>query len=72
MDETWYTDVTSQKDDKKVIKVGGHRACFVLKVNFTLQSWLNFDKPYSTLFQSVPGVISSGLYYLVKFPKNWF
>ena len=28
MDETWYTDVTSQEDDKKVIKSGGHRARF--------------------------------------------
>ena len=28
MDETWYTDVTSQDDDKKVIKSGGHHARF--------------------------------------------
>ena len=28
VDETWYTDVTSQEDDKKVIKIGGHRARF--------------------------------------------
>ena len=28
MDETWYTDVTSQEDDKKVIKSGVHRAHF--------------------------------------------
>ena len=28
MDETWYTDVTSQEDDKKVIRSGGHRARF--------------------------------------------
>ena len=28
VDETWYTDVTSQEDDKKVIKIGGHRAYF--------------------------------------------
>ena len=28
VDETWYTDVTSQEDDKKVIKSGGHRAHF--------------------------------------------
>ena len=28
VDETWYTDVTSQEDDKKVIKSGGHRARF--------------------------------------------
>ena len=28
MDETWYTDVTSQENDKKVIKSGGHRARF--------------------------------------------
>ena len=27
-DKTWYTDVTSPKDDKKVIKSGGHRARF--------------------------------------------
>ena len=26
VDETWYTDVTNQEDDKKVIKSGGHRA----------------------------------------------
>ena len=26
--ETWYTDVTNQEDDKKVIKSGGHRARF--------------------------------------------
>ena len=26
--ETWYTDVTSQDDDKKVIKSGGHHARF--------------------------------------------
>ena len=26
--KTWYTDVTSQEDDKKVIKSGGHRARF--------------------------------------------
>ena len=26
--ETWYTDVTSQDDDKKVIKSGCHRARF--------------------------------------------
>ena len=28
VDETWYTDVTSQEDDRKVIKSGGHRARF--------------------------------------------
>ena len=28
VDETWYTDVTIQEDDKKVIKSRGHRACF--------------------------------------------
>ena len=28
VDETWYTDVTSQEDDKKVIKSGGHCARF--------------------------------------------
>ena len=28
VDETWYTDVTSQEDDKKVIKIGGHHARF--------------------------------------------
>ena len=28
VDETWYTDVTSQKDDKKVVKSRGHDACF--------------------------------------------
>ena len=28
MDETWYTDLTSHEDDKKVIKSGGHRARF--------------------------------------------
>ena len=28
VDETWYTDVPSQEDDKKVIKSGGHRARF--------------------------------------------
>ena len=28
VDETWYTDVKSQEDDKKVIKSGGHRARF--------------------------------------------
>ena len=28
VDETWHTDVTSQEDGKKVIKSGGHRACF--------------------------------------------
>ena len=28
MDETRYTDVPSQEDDKKVIKSGGHRARF--------------------------------------------
>ena len=28
VDETWYTDVTSQEDDKKVIKSRGHRARF--------------------------------------------
>ena len=28
VDETWYTDVTSQGEDKKVIKSGGHRARF--------------------------------------------
>ena len=28
VDETWYTDVTSQEDDKKVIKSGAHRARF--------------------------------------------
>ena len=26
VDETWYTDVTSQEDDKKVMKSGGHHA----------------------------------------------
>ena len=26
VDETWYTEVTSQEDDKKVIKSEGHRA----------------------------------------------
>ena len=26
--EPWYTDVTSQEDDKKVIKSEGHRARF--------------------------------------------
>ena len=41
-----------------------------LKVNFTLQSRLNLDKRYSTLFQSVRGVIGSCLYYLVKLPKK--
>ena len=28
VDETWYTEVTSQENDKKVIKSGGHRARF--------------------------------------------
>ena len=28
VDETCYTDVTSQEDGKKVIKSGGHRARF--------------------------------------------
>ena len=28
VDETWCTDVTSQEDDKKVIKSGGHHAHF--------------------------------------------
>ena len=28
VDETWYTDLTSQEDDKKVIKSRGHRARF--------------------------------------------
>ena len=28
VDETWYTDATSQEDDKKVIKSVGHRAHF--------------------------------------------
>ena len=28
MDETWYTGVTSQGDDKMVINSGGHRARF--------------------------------------------
>ena len=28
VDETRYTDVTSQKDDKKVVKSRGHGACF--------------------------------------------
>ena len=28
VDETWYTDVTSQEHDKKVIKSGGHYARF--------------------------------------------
>ena len=28
VDETWYTDETSQEDDKKVIKSGGRRARF--------------------------------------------
>ena len=28
MDETWYSDVTSQEDDKKAMKSGGHRARF--------------------------------------------
>ena len=28
MDETWYTDVTSQEIDKKVIKSESHLACF--------------------------------------------
>ena len=26
--KTWYTDVTSQEDDKKVIESGGHRVRF--------------------------------------------
>ena len=28
VDKTWYTGVTSQEDDKKVIKSGGHHAHF--------------------------------------------
>ena len=28
VDETWYTNETSQGDDKIVIKIGGHRARF--------------------------------------------
>ena len=28
VDETWYTDVTSQKDDKKVVKSRCHGTCF--------------------------------------------
>ena len=28
VDETWYTDVTSQKDDKKVVKSMCYGTCF--------------------------------------------
>ena len=45
MDETWYTDVTSQEDDKKVIK----SACFY----FTLQSRIKLDTRYSTRDSSI-------------------
>ena len=32
MDETWYMDVTSQEDDKKVIKRGGHGCRFDVRM----------------------------------------
>ena len=40
VDETWYTDVTSQEDDKKVIKRGGHCASFdvTMLTNMAIQN----------------------------------
>ena len=44
MDETWCTDVTSQEDDKKVIKSGGHRARFDVTMLTNTAIWDNFTK----------------------------
>ena len=44
VDETWYTEVTSQENDKKVIKSGGHRARFDVTMLTNTAIWDNFTK----------------------------
>ena len=43
VDETWYTDLTSQEDDKKVIKSRGHRA----RVDVTMLTNMAISNPFT-------------------------